>query len=125
MCRNYGMELFTPSSTTDDETLRQILIEIQNTWDSLHVGLTSMGTSDIWYSVHGGEVLDFDLEWVPQNYNSIDSDLKCLKLIKYNNEEYAYDVVTCTNKLSHFICQNVVEGKNCRQLIVITRYIML
>ncbi|KAG4076871.1 hypothetical protein HA402_008457 [Bradysia odoriphaga] len=106
MCRNFGMELFTPSSSTEDETLRNKMINFTGISDVLHVGITSAGTDGAWYSVNTGKILDFDLEYANQYYAS---DYNSLTLSK-TNESYAYDTVTITNIPHHFICQMVVEG---------------
>lgn len=103
------MELFNPFSSIEDEKLRQF-IEVLGAWDSLHVGLTSMGTPNVWYAAQSGVVLDFYLEWTPLNSNNTLSKHHFLALVK-SNGKYAYDAITCTDKFDHFICQKVTEGK--------------
>ncbi|XP_037037353.1 macrophage mannose receptor 1-like [Bradysia coprophila] len=111
VCRNYGMELYTPSSSTDDETLRKKLIEFADLSNPLHVGITSTGTEDVWYSFHTGKILDFDLEWAFKYANYYPSSDSCVTLRKASDAalRYSYDSVTCTNIMYNFICQKVVE----------------
>ncbi|KAG4076870.1 hypothetical protein HA402_008456 [Bradysia odoriphaga] len=113
MCHTFGMELFTPSSSTEDESLRKDLINITGISDELHVGITSMGTKDAWYSVNTGKSLDFEPEWAFHNdYPSSDN---CLTLRK-SNEKYSYNAVTCTSIMNHFVCQKIVKGNKRGEL---------
>jgi len=106
-CNNFGMELLTPSSETEDELLREKLDKFDDIPKTLHVGVTSMGTTDEWYSINTGKVFDFDFEW-SRSSDSYSADSNCLKMRKHY-DKFSYNVASCINSLSYFICQKVID----------------
>lgn len=109
-CKTFGMEFFTSSSSKEDEILNEKLKNSKDLSSLLHVGATSMGTSDVWYSINSGEVLDYDFEWTPySDYNSGPYG-NCLRLTK-SYDKFAYGTTNCIESYSHFLCQRVVNSK--------------
>lgn len=113
ICKNFGMELLTPTSAEEDNILRKKLEKLDDIWTTFHVGVTSMGTKDLWYAVNSGKIFDFDLEWSKSSYYpsySYPSYSHCVGLRK-RYEKYSYETVNCINAPSHFICQKVIDSK--------------
>lgn len=108
-CKNFGMELITSSSDAEDDILRKKLEEKEDVPDYIHVGATSMGTEDLWYRIHTGKLFNYDLEWTKEpDYYAYDS--KCLRL-KKRYSKFSYDLVSCMDSSSRFICQKVIDSK--------------
>lgn len=111
-CKTFDMDLLTPSSEAEDKLLREKLEKFDDIPTTLHVGVTSMGIKDEWYSIISGKVFDFDFDFSPDYYSA---DSNCLKMRKYY-EKFSYNVVTCINSLSRFICQKVIDNGKSNSL---------
>lgn len=109
-CKNLGMQLLTASSETEDKILREKLEKSNDTPTTIHVGVTSMGTKDMWYSIETGKVFDFDFEWSSIDSNYYPEHSNCLKLVK-RYEKLTYIVGTCINHVSRFVCEKVTDSK--------------
>lgn len=101
------MELFTPSSAAEDDILRKKFEKSEDIPTMLHVGVTSMGTEDVWYTINSGKILDYDFEW-SQYTDYYSENANCLRLRK-RYEKFSYEAVSCVNAVSHFVCQKVVD----------------
>lgn len=116
ICKNLGLELLAPSSETEGGILREHLNKFVDIPTKLHVGVTSMGTDNIWYAIASGKIINFDFEWVrsrisdddPYGYSYWTSNENCLILHK-ESDQFLYRVGTCVDSLSNFLCQKVNE----------------
>ncbi len=108
ICENFGLELLAPSSETEDDILRGHLNDCEGIPTSLHVGVTSTGTANTWYSINSGKIMNFDLVWsrqqLPEYKYYYPSDLNCLKL-KKESDKFLYEVGSCIDSLSNFLCK--------------------
>lgn len=73
-----------------------------------HVGATSMGTGDMWYAIHTGKMVDYDLERTKESEYS--DNEKCLRL-KNRDMKLNYEAVDCAEAYSRFICQKITDSK--------------
>jgi len=102
-CKDFGMELL-PVATDEDEIILTNKLKNFNLPSTLHVGATSMGTNDVWYSVHTGKVLNFNFEWNKKDKQN----KKCLGL-RRNLKAFYFDTVSCEDSTSRFICQKISD----------------
>jgi hypothetical protein len=102
MCQSVGMDIFTPETKEDSQIPNDLLTGLG--YDSFHIGITSMGSSDgSWYYANSGKRLDYDL-FQDDNSFSDDNGKSCAAYLKDDSGSISYQNVDCTTKIS-FICQ--------------------
>lgn len=97
MCQSIGMEMFAPKDNDEYDNGRAFLSDNE----SFHVGLTTMGTDNIWYSVNSGKVVTDDFS-VPFPYMTEKDSNMCLVVSKIDGT-YGAQAADCTDK-RNFIC---------------------
>jgi len=105
-CKVFGMQLL-PVSLEEDEMFLTNKFENLDLPSTLHVGATSMGTDDVWYSIHTGKVLNFNFDWNSDGQKK----KKCLRL-RRDFKAFHFDTVNCVDSSSRFICQKISEDLN-------------
>lgn len=114
-CKNLGMQLLTPENEEDDKALRKVL----NSFESVHIGASSMGTDGVWYAIGTGKVFDYDFDWKtvvdkhPKTTAYIRYDDRptlepCLRLVRQERSKILrYADIKCTGVEADFICEKI------------------
>lgn len=105
LCQSLQMELFTPELSLDYSELNEHFFGLE-VGSIFYTGMTSMGSSDSWYSVQSGKVLNDITTWQDDDQTS-----DCSVVVKYLANEFYYKDVDCRTKNS-FICQKTTNLTN-------------
>lgn len=116
-CKNLGMRLLTPENEEDDKALRKTL----NSFESVHIGASSMGTDGVWYAIGTGKVFNYDFDWktvvdkrpstmyTTYRYDDNRQTLEpCLRLVRQERSKILrYADIKCTGVEADFICEKI------------------
>lgn len=118
LCQSLQMELFTPDQLLDDETIQEMLLNVQGA-STFTTGMTSMGSAETWYSVVNGKILNDITKWSDDEFIS-----ECSALVKSSQGEFYYKDVDCIEK-NNFICLKTSTVENFKYNYVADDYIEL